>query len=469
MGLFRNIGITMICFFNSMFLLQAQHHAPREQGGFVAYYFWEVDSAGFIRETTFQNAYQLNQLIFPKNMDQVPDTLGALCLARSIKKVAAKTRSKTTIKLKKESGLCAGKFIQVSTQKISHLVYQKVAGVWSFSPEKRFLQFKRFPNGKLVFVGSTDTLKSHFELFTYHGPLHLRQIWNCSESGRIIGEQVLNYEGTDVTRELMDLVAAKPKRFLLFINGYRGPNKDDDETDNITSTKDRYTYWFKIDDRFIQRLKPDATYYLDANFSVKTSVHHSKVRFAIRLFRSKLVREDNRKARKYKRIQAQPNPEGFLERKNAGRIAAENFLLTRAAGPQAYLALDTIDVVSHSMGYAYMLGMLEALEGKVIVGKCFLIAPESGEFDSYDWHKCAQVWQYGTDLDQANRDAVKYQDGVAPQQCVKELGTLPVDRGGRCFFPHDWPIKGFIHSHMMYSYDWIFDRIFPGMPGYVGR
>lgn len=469
MDLFRHIGITMICFVNSMFLLQAQTFAPREQGGFVAYYFWETDSSGAILETSFLQPYQLNQLILPKKHTNKSDTTRSQCLSKTLKTVAARTRSKAEIRIKPEAGIRPGTYVQVATYASSSLVYQKMDGIWTPVPEKRFLQFKRFPDGKLVFVGSTDTLNSHFELFTYHGPLHLRQIWNCSESGRIIGEHVLNYEGTDVTRELMDLVAAEPKRFLLFINGYRGPNKDDDETDNITSTKDRYTYWFKIDDRFIQHLKPDAAYYLDANFSVKTSVHRSKLRFGWHLFRSKLVRENNRKPRKYKCIQAEPNPEGFLERKNAGRIAAENFLLTRAAGPQGYLALDTIDVVSHSMGYAYMLGMLEALEGKVIVGKCFLIAPESGEFDSYDWHKCAQVWQYGTDLDQANRDAVKYQDGVAPQQCVKELGTLAGDRGGRCFFPHDWPIKGFIHSHMMYSYDWIFDRIFPGMPGYVGR
>ncbi len=459
----------MFCLVNSMFLLQAQNLAPREQGGFVAYYFWQTDSSGAIIETSFLRPYQLNQIILPKKQTHTSDTTQSQCMSKTLKTVASRTRSKAEIRIKPEAGLKAGTFVQVPSYTSSSLVYQKTDGVWTPVPEKRFLQFKRFPNGKLFFVGSSDTLKSHFDLYTYNGPVHLQQIWTCTADGRIVKEEILNYEGQEVSAQLMDTSPAPAKRYLLFINGYRGPNKDDDETDNLTSTRDRYTYWFKIDDRFIQRLKPNATYYLDANFSVKTSVHRSKLRFGWRLFRSKLVRENNRKPRKYKRIYAEPNPEGFLERKLAGRIAAENFLLTRASGPQSYLSIDTIDVVSHSMGYAYMLGMLEALEGKVVVGKCYLIAPESGEFDSYDWNRCAEVWQYGTDLDQQNRDAVKFQDGVAPQRGVKELWNVHGDRGGRCYFPHDWPIKGFIHSHMMYSYDWIFDRIFPGMPGYVGR
>jgi hypothetical protein len=115
------------------------------------------------------------------------------------------------------------------------------------------------------------------------------------------------------------------------------------------------------------------------------------------------------------------------------------------------------------------LGLLEVIQDKVVLGKCFIMAPENAYIEGYDWNKFISVWQYGSNLNQANPDPVKEQDGVAPQFAVKGIENLTYPKVGRVFIPSDWPNKAFIHSHMVYSYGWMFDCIFKGMPGYVGK
>jgi hypothetical protein len=79
-----------------------------------------------------------------------------------------------------------------------------------------------------------------------------------------------------------------------------------------------------------------------------------------------------------------------------------------------------------------------------------------------------EVWQYGADLgrkDGITPDPDDKQDGIAPQTTVGGL-----DETHRVYIPDDQP-KGFLPSHQIKNYKWIFD-IKPNLPypqsnGYV--
>ena len=111
------------------------------------------------------------------------------------------------------------------------------------------------------------------------------------------------------------------------------------------------------------------------------------------------------------------------------------------------------------MGFAYALGMIESLKEtspNVRLGGFYIIAPEnacSGEVNVNDW---LQVWQYGSD---EKNPLIYKQDGVAPQCAVKNIGD------NRAYIPDDVP-QGFISSHSIGNYGWIFKRKI-GTPGYV--
>jgi hypothetical protein len=146
-----------------------------------------------------------------------------------------------------------------------------------------------------------------------------------------------------------------------------------------------------------------------------------------------------------------------------------SFLFARCNSPQCEQVKDTLDIVCHSMGYAYTLGFLEVVSSEVKLGNIFVLAPENAGYAAADWSKFDHVWQYGSNLGLENPDAVADQDGVAPQTTLKDLEKLPKDKGGRICTPDYWPNKHFIHSHMVYSFDWIFDCIEKGKAGYVER
>lgn len=82
-----------------------------------------------------------------------------------------------------------------------------------------------------------------------------------------------------------------------------------------------------------------------------------------------------------------------------------------------------------------------------------------------NWFK--EVWQYGSDLGEADEDPGYLQDGVAPQCKVPGIDNLQSGtKGGRVFIPKSFPIKGFLESHTVKNYDWIFKKG-SNDPGYV--
>ena len=100
----------------------------------------------------------------------------------------------------------------------------------------------------------------------------------------------------------------------------------------------------------------------------------------------------------------------------------------------------------------------------------YILAPENGSADNALRASFEEVWQYGSDLGQTDADPMWQQDGVAPQAAVGGINNLPTGntKGGRAFIPKNQDIdkKGFVKSHSIGNYGWIFNQI-KGANGYV--
>lgn len=67
-----------------------------------------------------------------------------------------------------------------------------------------------------------------------------------------------------------------------------------------------------------------------------------------------------------------------------------------------------------------------------------------------------------------NEDPLHEQDGVAPQCAVKGLPEIDDNKGGRAFIPKG-ESKGFLQSHSIGNYKWIFKIETANLKGYVKR
>lgn len=121
------------------------------------------------------------------------------------------------------------------------------------------------------------------------------------------------------------------------------------------------------------------------------------------------------------------------------------------------------------MGYAYALGMVDALKGKIPLGHFYIIAPKNAEAGKIDLNDFEEVWQYGANLGEPNADPLHQQDGVAPQTAVQGLDRIKnpiLEKRGRAFIPDGEP-KGFLQSHSIGNYKWIFKIENATLKGYV--
>ena len=441
-------------------------------GGLVAYYFWEEDSLGMIVPGTLQKPCVQNVYVVQNPKKKAPKIAPSTEQMRTVVTAFAASYKNTSVAYTVKKGQKQKKhypLVRYAARQYGSLSFILSDNLWKFQVRKPVLYFSIWSNGAMSYSHSSDSIflergdyarpaNGQYTVYTFH-----------REDGSVSHQSVMNYQGQEVTEMLFEDCKPQAKRCLIFVNGYRGPLKEKDKSANLVSMKDRYGYWYKLDNRFIERIHPDGTFFLDANFSVRTSIHQTRLRFLGTLIRWSLSKKPAAVRRQVEKREELINADGFVYRKEKGRIAGLAFLYAKCTSPNCDSIKDTIDIVCHSMGYAYTLGFLESVEGKVVLGSCYIIAPENASIDGYDWSKFKNVWQYGANFDQKNPDALKYQDGVAPQFEVKGLSALPPTQGGRVFFPADWPNKEFIHSHMVYNYDWIFDRLEPGMPGYVSR
>jgi hypothetical protein len=267
---------------------------------------------------------------------------------------------------------------------------------------------------------------------------------------------------------------------ILFVNGYRLGMPEKDDTDNNIVGHDRHDYWEDIDVSFVTRLKGSKLFYADGHMSISTSNHKNMANFycsarscidtwpssaaefgikyadgAIAILSGKRWISLNITTTCIDSLgvvglNTTPNVEGFNRRRAEGKIGGKNFVeqLWRAS----FAAGDTLDIVCHSMGFAYALGMIEEIKAqmpRIKLGGFYIIAPENGCSGAVNPADCLEIWQYGSN---EVEDPFYLQDGVAPQCSVKGL-----DVTRRAYIPDD-VVKGFVSSHSIGNYKWIFTR-----------
>ncbi len=167
-------------------------------------------------------------------------------------------------------------------------------------------------------------------------------------------------------------------------------------------------------------------------------------------------------------LDTQPNDAGFQIRYENGKLAATDLIarMISIKRPANAKVTYNIDIVAHSMGFAYAQGMIAALansslKDKITWSSYYIIAPENGCSETYgkvdpvQWKD--QLWQYGSNRGQGQPDPVWDQDGVAPQ-C--EVGNIGFAR--RAFIPATYGNgekipKGYLDSHSISNYGWIFE------------
>jgi hypothetical protein len=291
------------------------------------------------------------------------------------------------------------------------------------------------------------------------------------------------------------------RRKLLFVNGYRFGSLS--ETNNSIVDTDTRGYWnvdgdYGINTRFIDALKPGNIYYADGHMDISTSNHFTITNFAcsgqnnidmtlnpndwkefvINISPQLIIALNPGNSAsstellssllkcEYTGLNSSPNKQGFERRRTEGRIAGSNLLtkmkMDKAIFKNKYgVNADTLDIVCHSMGYAYALGMIDVLKDSVTFGRFYIIAPENAESGGTDWNMFTEVWQYGSD-EQTLKGTPKLQDGVAPQTPAKDIPS-----GHRAYIPTDGSVpQGFLKSHSIGNYGWIFTRQI-NQPGYV--
>lgn len=442
--------------------------------GLTAYYFWKEDSTGIIDTSGISRPFQQNRIILVKEHRKLRDDVPAEQLRQNINRLAQDQRWDPNNRYwfyrmthRKERGVIK-KLDMTESQKPSSVMYVLRNDQWHAETQRAVMYFSVSPTGERHFLYSSDSIVvPDYDIRVPANGLY--EVYYHTDHRKLMATRIYFYGGRDVTEDLREKKAEKPVRTLLFVNGYRGPKRNNDPGDGLVTQKDRYHYWYKIDDRFIDTLQPATAFYLDGSFPIATSNYRTRLRFGMTWLRAKLTPRGRKTARVYRRLSKTPNTEGFALRKEAGRLAGQTYLLARCVNPYADTVRDTIDIVCHSMGYAYVLGMLDVIKDRFVLGKMYIMAPENCSVEGFDWLRFEEVWQYGSNLDQEAPDPLREQDGIAPQCAVNGLDSLPPDRGGRAFIPSDWPGKNFVDSHMIYSYGWMFDRIPKGAPGYIHK
>lgn len=439
-------------------------------GGLVAYYIWEEDSLGKIIAGSLIKPYRLNDIVVLNSAIKPKKKITSKRMKFAISGMyhnnsrKAKRYFKTRPK-KGESDLVHVPLRKSEASEMATVQYRFSDGSWNSFPRKNVLYFNIYNDSSKNYSHSNDsiTLKYFGVNRKADGHYMVKTFWDTKNT--IIDQQVYDYSGQNITSYCISSKVEIAQRVLIFSNGYRGPKRNKDVTDNLITKRDRYWYWMKLDKLFLDRMEPDNYYYIDGNHDISTSTHRNKTNFASSYTRVKALKKKPENANKYHLLNTKPNSEGFLERKEAGTIAAKAYLSIRCTLPDCNEVKDTLDMVCHSMGYAYALGFLKALKGKVVFGKMYIIAPENACADGMDWAEFEEVWQYGSDLDQKDADPVWDQDGVAPQCEVKNIKSAKI--GGRVFLPSYIRKKDFVKSHMVKQYHWIIKNLEPEDPGYV--
>jgi hypothetical protein len=381
---------------------------------------------------------------------------------------------------------------QINENQLTSEILIRINDHWHVKKRARVLYFDVVINEKNELISARfsadgDSLILENPRFRMKARSHYMVLNFRGEDGKLRHQKLYNHLGI----QLDDKLATKDavNRVLVFVNGYRptsmGHNFEDNfeslrnngleypNSNNIIYDFDRYDYWRPwntIDSMFISRINPNKTYYADGHFSVSTSNHRSLLDFtALAAVYPKRCKDQkhhtcyqtavtssgwfgskNKKTSELLRMS--PNYNGFKERYTNGRIAGRSLLQELNEIPNRS-ENDTIYFVAHSMGYAYALGMIKELRGKIEFGGFYILAPENASCGKVILKEWKEVWQYGSNFNPGKEDAPCLQDGVAPQIAVNGLTNR-----NRCYFPPNYFLKkGFFDSHFVGHYSWIFD------------
>jgi hypothetical protein len=372
---------------------------------------------------------------------------------------------------------------------------------WNMRTQKQVLYFsvkedKKGNWNKLRFQADRDSLILTTRHFSAKAESHYLVFNYTAKDGSFKRQQVFNHLGIDITEKLK--IQDPANRILLFVNGYRptslGRTFEENFRDiqnkglefpdskNLVYNFDRYDYWRPwqaIDEQFRKRINPGETFYADGHFSVSTSNHRSLINFSTlsTIYPKRCLNKEkhhcysttsvqsgffgSRKVKTVSLHNTHPNKRGFEKRRRSGRIAGRNIYQMLNELPNQSKN-DTLYIVAHSMGYAYALGIIDELRGRMQFGTLYIIAPEnaaSGKIDPSEWN---EVWQYGSNFNTGRYDAPCLLDGVAPQTKVPGLKSHH-----RIYIPRQlYTRKGFFDSHFIGYYSWILD-IPAGKKGYI--
>lgn len=139
-----------------------------------------------------------------------------------------------------------------------------------------------------------------------------------------------------------------------------------------------------------------------------------------------------------------------------------------------------IDIVAHSMGFAYALGMTEFLKTKILpdangyyFGRFYILAPENGcSAPPFNLSDFEEIWQYGSNEEV---DIDYKQDGVAPQCAVPGIDWEPqvniqnIPAYGRVPFQGKNEHRNFLDAHYAENYDWVIKELIGNDRGTVKK
>lgn len=453
---------------DTLFVLPSEQTRLNAIGGLSAYYFWDEDSLGYIVDSTFDKVFKCNYNISLQAPDfsfDRPDYLKKAVYVFSEDVSKAEEKSRFWVKDKEEKQKVIIPLRRLSGNTPASVIYRRQNGLCRTDIYKNVLYINVYSDQSRKFSHANDSLvlKTLGLNRKAHGHYLVKQFWN--DSGVLVLEQVYAFNGDNVTDYFTSDKKPEPQHLIVFSSGYRGPKKNRDVTDNLITKKDRFHYWLRLDKAFINRIRPDDYFYIDGNNSISTSNHRSMANFSLSYTRVRALRKKDRNRYDYHLLNTTPNDSGFYYRKTQGVLAGQAYLTLKCNSPACLEVRDTIDIVCHSMGYAYSLGFIETVWSYVVFRNMYIIAAENARAGGTDWTMFREVWQYGTNLDEADPDPVWQQDGIAPQSAVPGIKELTA--GGRVFFPKDARRRNFINSHMLNHYRWIFTKLEKGERGYV--
>jgi hypothetical protein len=233
---------------------------------------------------------------------------------------------------------------------------------------------------------------------------------------------------------------------VIFVNGYRmsmplGNIIREIRRDDKVKSYDVNDYWNDIDDQFQERLGDQFAFYADGDAPTLTA--KNKLGFTMRKLHG-------RKAGFNLISQITKIKTSAVKNKISRKILwGDNADLN-----QFDIKSIPIDIVCHSMGFAYALGMVEVLqESGFNPERIYALAPENpgkGRIPSY----IEESQQYGSGPD----DPWYQQDRIAPQEPIPAVGNSS-------YIPDGIP-KGPYDSHSVANYGWIF-KLRKGSRGYV--